>query len=74
MITKCLLLGFNIFFLDEPSIFSTNNNYQAWGGKTEDLYIDIGKKERRNLLLAVWDKEVILYKINHENIKEQNFL
>ena len=53
MITKCLLLGFNIFFLDEPSIFSTNNNYQAWGGKTEDLYIDIGKKERRNLLLAV---------------------
>lgn len=50
MITKCLILRIYILFIDKSSIFSTNN-YNAWRGKIEDLYFDIDKKDRRNLLI-----------------------
>ena len=74
MITKCLMLGFTILYLDETSVFSTNNNYRAWRKKTEDIYFNIDGKKRENLILTVSDKEIIHYKINSENTKEQNFL
>lgn len=74
MITKCMILGFRILFLDETSILSTNNNYRGWRKKSEELYFNIGPKRRENLLLIVSDEEVIHYKINSSNTNEQIFL
>lgn len=74
LITKCMILGFTILFLDESSILSSNNNYRCWRGSTEDIFFKMGTKKRKNLLLVVSHNEVIHFKITNDNTNEQNFL
>lgn len=73
-IVKCIKAGFNLLFLDESSIISTNNNYRAWRGSNEDIYFNIGTKKRKNLLLVVSFNEVIHFKIIDDNTNEIVFL
>lgn len=73
-ISKCINLGFEILFLDESAIFSTNNNYRCWRKSGEDIYFKLGAKNKRNLLLVVSSNEIIHFKINEKNTDEENFL
>ena len=72
-ITKCIMLGYKLLFLDESCLQSYNNNYRAWRSKNEELYFNIGSKKRKNLLLIISDCSVIHYKITDANTDENIF-
>lgn len=73
-IAKCLHLGYKLFFLDESSILSYNNNYRAWRAPNQNIYFNMGTKSKRNLILIVSDSKVIYFKITQTNTDEKNFL
>ena len=72
-ITKCIMLGYKLLFLDESCLQSYNNNYRAWRSKNEELYFNIGSKKRKNLLLIISDCSVMHYKITDANTDENIF-
>ena len=73
-IIKCMILGFEILYLDETSILSSNNNYRCWRKKDDEIYFNLGTKARRNLLLTISSDKIIHYKITEKNTDESNFL
>ena len=69
-----MILGFEILYLDETSILSSNNNYRCWRKKNDEIYFNLGTKARRNLLLTISSDKIIHYKITEKNTDESNFL
>ena len=73
-IERCIRLNIRLLFLDESSILSTNNNYKIWRKPKEEIYFDLPKKEKVNLLMTVSDDDVIYYSFIKENTNEKIFI
>ena len=71
---KCLKLGFQPIFLDESKIEMRNNHYRCWREKSETIYFGDSIKNKKNLILAVGQDEVIHYKLTEENINTEVFI
>ena len=74
IISRCIKFGFIIIYCDESYIQTQCNSMKVWRKSDEDIYENIGKKEKTNLILAVNEDGVIYYEINKDNTKEDNFL
>lgn len=74
ILIKCLILKFNIIFCDESCIQTINNHLKIWRKEDENLIVDIAPKRKFNLLMAVYEKGVLHFKINKDNTNENNFL
>jgi len=74
IIARCIKLGFSIIYCDESYLQTQSNTMKVWKKSDEDIYENLGKKEKTNLILAVNEDGVIHYEINKENTKEDNFL
>lgn len=73
IIERCLRLKMTIIYVDETSILSMNNNYRLWRHKNQEIYFDIPKKERINLIMAIKENDVIHYSFNKENTNDKIF-
>lgn len=73
IITRALILGFNILFMDESAILSKNNNYRRWRMYNEIICSEMEPAKRSNLLLTVDKNEVIYYKLNKQSTNEETF-
>lgn len=74
IITRAIIFGFDILFLDESAILSKNNNYRCWRGEKEQVYFKMKPASRSNLLLIINKNQVIHYKINKVSTTEDTFL
>ena len=74
IISRCLKLGYKIIYLDETGLMSGNNNYRCIRKKYEQIYFNVGNRNKRNLILAIDEKQVLHYEITEENTKEEVFL
>lgn len=74
IIARSILLGFNIYFMDESSILSKNNHYKCWRYANQNIYHNISKPQRSNLLLIVRESKVIYFEINKKGTNQEIFL
>lgn len=74
IIARAIKVGYEILFMDESSLLSSNNNYRCWRNEKEQIYFDYSPPQRSNLLLIVNSNSVIYYKINKSNTNEEEFL
>lgn len=74
IISRAIGLGFKILFLDESAILSKNNNFKCWRKSDENIFSNVAKIKRSNLLLIVSKDDVIFYKINRVSTNENSFL
>ena len=72
LIIKCMKLNFKLIFVDESSVQSYNSNYCTWRLKDEDIYYKIDNKKK--LIAAVGESELIHYEINEQDTNELVFL
>lgn len=74
IVIRAIKLGFKILYQDESSILNSNNNYRCWRFEDEKIFINSGKKKRKNLILLIGEDSIIHYKFNDESTNEQSFL
>ena len=74
IISRCLKLGYKIIYLDETGLMNGNNNYRCLRKNNEQIYFNTGTRDKRNLILAIDEKQVIYYEITKENTTEEVFL
>ena len=71
---RCISQGYEIIFVDESSIKSSNSIYWCWRGYTEQIYFGNYKQNKLNLILAVTIDSVLYYEFNKENTTSSLFL
>lgn len=64
VIIHALKLGLKIIYIDEPNFQLENCHLKVWRKNKETPYFKIGPRGRRNIIAALSDKELLLYKIN----------
>ena len=74
IVERAIRQNMKLIFLDESSILSANNNYRIWRQKEEDVFFQIPKKERVNLVMAISEDEVLHYYFAKKNINKKFFL
>ena len=74
IILRALTLGFKFIYLDESNINNKNNNYRCFRKANEQIYFDYKNFKKLNLLMAIDEKSVILYKLIKETTTEKTFL
>ena len=74
IIIKCLTLNFNVIYCDESCIQTINNHLKIWRKKEENFIVDISPKKKFNLLMAIFQKGVLHFKLNKDSTNENNFL
>jgi len=74
VVVRALKQGFNIIYCDESSLQSMNSNIKIWRKEDETFTSKLPKKEKFNLILAVYEKGVVYYEINKANTDEETFL
>ena len=60
-------------FIDESSIYTTNNNYRTWKFPDEEIYFPIKDSLKRNLLLAVNKDKNIFFKLTEKTTTSLEF-
>lgn len=73
-IIRALELNLKIIFLDESNFQLENNHLKIWRKKNELSYFKIGKKGRKNIIIAISNEELLLYKINEGTNTSNTFL
>lgn len=73
-IIRALELNLKIIFLDESNFQLENNHLKIWRKKNELPYFKIGKKGRKNIIVAISNEELLLYKINEGTNTSNTFL
>lgn len=63
-IVRALKIGLKIIYLDESNFQLENNHLRIWRKMDELPYFKVGGKGRKNIILAISNEELILYKIN----------
>ncbi len=74
IIIRCLLLGFDIIFLDESILSNKNNHFRCLRKVNEQIYYKYDKLSKLNLLMAVNKDGIIYYEINEESTTQESFL
>ena len=68
-----LKLGMDFIYIDESSIYTTNNNYRTWKFPDEEIYFPIKDSLKRNLLLAVNKDKNIFFKLTEKTTTSLEF-
>lgn len=71
---KCINEGLIPVYIDETNFQINNNNLKVWRLKNKFLFFNIGKSDRRNLILAVTPNKTLHYEINKRTNKSKDFL
>ena len=71
---KCINEGLIPVYIDETNFQINNNNLKVWRLKNKFLFFNIGKSDRRNLILAVTPNKTLHYEINKKKNKSKDFL
>jgi uncharacterized protein with von Willebrand factor type A (vWA) domain len=74
IICRCIKLGFKVIYLDGSGLMSGNNNYRYIRKKFDQIYFNIANREKRNLVLAIDENQVIYWEITKENTNGKVFL
>lgn len=73
-IIRALELNLKIIFLDESNFQLENNHLKIWRKRNELPCFKIGKKGRQNIIVAISNEELLLYKINEGTNTSISFL
>lgn len=73
VISRCIKLKFHIIYCDESFLQNKNNNYYCWRKKDDQIFGDLGTRQRLNLLMAVNEDSIVYYEINYESTNEDRF-
>ena len=74
VIVRCIKFNFSIIYLDETYIQNNKNVIKFWRKPFDDIYENLPKKERINLILSVYEEGILYYELNNLNTKEENFI
>lgn len=74
IISRCIKFDLNIIYCDESYICSNNNNIKVWRKSYEEIFENIAKKEKINLILSVYEEGVLYYELNDTNTKSSTFI
>lgn len=73
VIARALLLKMKIIYLDESNFQLENNNLRIWRRPNESPYFRAIKRGRKNIILALTNEEILLYKINNGTNRSSDF-
>ena len=68
IIARALALKMKVIFLDESNFQLENNNLRVWRHPDETPYFKALKRGRKNIIMAITDERILLYKINKGTI------
>jgi transposase len=75
IISRSIRFDLNIIYCDESYICSNNNNnIKVWRKSFEEIYENIAKKQKINLILSVYEEGVLYYELNDTNTKSSTFI
>ena len=74
VIINALKLKLGIIYIDESNFQLDNNHLKIWRKKNEIPCFNIGKRGRKNIILAISNEELLLYKINNGTNNSNTFL
>ena len=49
---RCIQLNFEVIYLDESFILSSNSKVMAWKKQKQEIYLKFPKKQRVDLMVA----------------------
>ena len=67
-------MGLKVIYLDESNFQLQNNHLKIWRKRRENPYFKLGKKDRKNIVAAISNENLLLYKINSETNNSTTFL
>ena len=73
VISRIILLGGEIIYLDESAFYNYNSNLRTWRLKENYIYHNIRNNQKFNLLMAVSSKKVYGFQINEETTNSKTF-
>ena len=73
VIARALFLKMKIFCLEETNFQLENNDLRVFGEPDETLYLKSLGGGRKNLILAVSNEEILLYKKNNGTDRSSDF-
>ena len=73
IISRIILLGGEIIYLDESAFYNYNSNLRAWRLKENYIYHNSRNNQKFNLLMAVSSKKVYGFQINEESTNSKTF-
>ena len=74
---RALAIGINIIYIDETNFQLQNNHLRVWRKRDELPLFNCLQKGRKNLIMAISEKDLLLYKIDegtNNNTKFLNFM
>lgn len=74
VVIHALKLGLKIIFVDESNFQLENCHLKVWRKSKELPFFKIGPRGRRNIIAAISDEELLLYKINSGTNNRTTFL
>lgn len=74
IIARALSLKMTIIYLDESNFQLENNNLRVWRKSNETPYFKSLNRGRKNIILAITDEKILLYKINKGTNNSSDFL
>ena len=75
-VSRCLMLGLELVFIDEIGFSLNNANLKMWRNSIEQIYAGCrgNGKEKINLILAINKQEIILgHRYKNETIASKEF-
>ena len=74
IVMRCLVLGFDIIFLDESTVINKNNHFRCIRKINEQIYYEYDKLSKANLLMAVNEKGIVHFELKEESTNQNSFL
>ena len=74
IIARALALKMKVIFLDESNFQLENNNLRVWRHPDETPYFKALKRGRKNIIMAITDERILLYKINKGTNNSSDFI
>ena len=73
IICRCIKLKFHIIYCDESFLQNKNNNYYCWRKSDQQIFGELGIRQRLNLLMAINENSIVYYGINNKSTNEDRF-
>ncbi len=74
IISRCLIQKISLIYIDESSIMNINNNFRTWIKPGDDIFCDIEKRKRYNLIMGINADGIIHYELLRDNVNEEIFI
>lgn len=74
IIARCIKENITIIYFVESAIINLNNNLKTYNKPRTNLYSYISTRKKINLIMAIYEDDLIYYQLREKNIDENIFL